>query len=62
MGTTMQKFAQARIIATATAVPPYILHQADVAARTAELFAPAVPGIAPMIVKPDHSTKRKPAT
>lgn len=34
----------ARIIATATAVPPFILRQAEVAARSADIFAPAVPG------------------
>ncbi|MEK9662381.1 MAG: type III polyketide synthase, partial [Alphaproteobacteria bacterium] len=33
----------ARILATATAVPAYVLRQADVAAHAAALFAPAVP-------------------
>ena len=38
--------APARILATATAVPPHVLDQADVAARTAEIFAPLLPDIA----------------
>lgn len=36
--------APARILTTATAVPPHVLRQADVAAHAAQLFAPAVPG------------------
>lgn len=34
----------ARIAAVATAVPPYILDQDEVVARSREIFAPAVPG------------------
>lgn len=34
----------ARLSAAATAVPPYVLDQADVAARSREIFAPEIPG------------------
>lgn len=36
----------ARILACAKAVPAHLLRQSDVAARAAEIFAPAVPGFA----------------